>query len=252
MRVLVTFALEAEFAPWRKMRRFRGVVRTALPLYGARFDGEEVFVGITGVGPEFSPAKLAALFAVEPDAVISTGLCGALKPGLGHGDIVAPEQVKFVKSGATVRPCAEYLKLAEASGARAVGSLITASHLVAARNEKRALAVFADAVDMESFKIMQIAESRGIRSLALRAVSDEADDEVPEYLAQVIRPDGTVRKMSLLARVAAHPSDLGRLVRLGQRSTAAAEKLARFLDEFVGRITRMGITVPGKADAVAV
>src|SRR5207302_2895083 len=50
MRVLVTFAVEAEFAPWRKLRGFEKMTKGKAQFFRARIGASEVNVLLTGVG----------------------------------------------------------------------------------------------------------------------------------------------------------------------------------------------------------
>ncbi|MGB6430025.1 MAG: hypothetical protein WBF06_05535, partial [Candidatus Acidiferrales bacterium] len=79
MRAVVTFAVNAEFAPWRRLREFRRV-RSAAPVwyeYSAA-EGLKVRVVLTGMGE--SLARLAAREALADgaDVCISSGLAGGL------------------------------------------------------------------------------------------------------------------------------------------------------------------------------
>jgi hypothetical protein len=50
MRILVTFAVEAEFAPWRKLRKFNRIDYEDLRLYRTKIADSEITVLLTGVG----------------------------------------------------------------------------------------------------------------------------------------------------------------------------------------------------------
>ena len=51
MRILVTFALETEFAPWRALREFRAVQWGDAEVYRAQIGAADVGVLLTGAGP---------------------------------------------------------------------------------------------------------------------------------------------------------------------------------------------------------
>ncbi len=56
MRILVTFAVEAEFAPWRKLREFKkntvpnGPSSQGVSLFKTTFRDDDVEVLLTGIG----------------------------------------------------------------------------------------------------------------------------------------------------------------------------------------------------------
>ena len=86
MKILVTFALENEFAPWRKMRRFQRVSVDDLDqTYEVKVGSANVRVVLTGAGRFARPAMLGAAFDYAPDICIASGLAGALKPAYRPG-----------------------------------------------------------------------------------------------------------------------------------------------------------------------
>ena len=57
MKILVTFALETEFSPWRTMHKFRESTWGKADVFATEISGADVAVLLTGVGQR--PAKLA-------------------------------------------------------------------------------------------------------------------------------------------------------------------------------------------------
>src|SRR5882724_9815037 len=97
MKVLVTFAVEAEFAPWRRLRRFRRSARTGVSSYEATLAETKIEVVLTGIGKAACEGAFIAIGFLEgrePDFVISSGLAGALRSGLSPGDLVAPRRAR--------------------------------------------------------------------------------------------------------------------------------------------------------------
>src|SRR2546428_13111859 len=81
MRILVSFAVHAEFALWRRMRRFRRTRWATRPAYVTQIDGAEIGVVLTGVGPQRARQAAFEVMMAEPvDICVSTGLAGA-EPG---------------------------------------------------------------------------------------------------------------------------------------------------------------------------
>src|SRR3989442_6482169 len=79
MRILVTFAVHAEFALWRRMRRFRRTRWATRPAYVTQIDGAEIGVVLTGVGPQRARQAAFEVMMAEPvDICVSTGLAGAV------------------------------------------------------------------------------------------------------------------------------------------------------------------------------
>src|SRR5271165_7516432 len=100
MRVLVTFAVEAEFAPWRKLRKFKKTLFNAahyskgVPVNAAEIGAHEVFTYLTGIGIEMFNFEAACCFKDgRIDAVISSGLAGALHEECQPLTIILPRRV---------------------------------------------------------------------------------------------------------------------------------------------------------------
>ena len=130
MRILVTFAVEAEFAPWRKRHVFE-LVSMPTPIafqkhsfYRGQVFGNDVDVLLTGIGWDENKSGnrprfvLRELLRNKPDVCISSGLAGALKADLRCGDIVAATEVSFRTGGDTFRSSASLLALAKEAGAQ--------------------------------------------------------------------------------------------------------------------------------------
>src|SRR5260370_33346491 len=95
MRILVTFAVEAEFAPWRRRYSFRrkeiigdGHRDRADAWYECKTDDVRLDVYLTGVGWKGSRAVLASLLKERPVFSISSGLAGGCGPRLRTEEIV--------------------------------------------------------------------------------------------------------------------------------------------------------------------
>ena len=245
MRVLVTFAVEAEFAPWRKLRAFTREPAGDLNLWKTRFDGIDLFVLLTGIGPTSGAEVMGVMMifaALEKffDVCISSGLAGALHPRHRVGEILAAQSLRSHKElQMELLPSdPALLELATANGAKSAGVFYTTDRVVTTAKEKAALGVSADAVDMESFEVVSEARVWGPRIIAIRAISDGAETDLPIDFNRTINSANQVSVPRVLSELAKHPSALPRLIEFGKQSRRAAESLARFLDTYVFRIAQ--------------
>jgi adenosylhomocysteine nucleosidase len=167
------------------------------------------------------------------------GLAGGCGPDLQPGDVVVGDPV--VRAGGeldgradpALRARAE--RALEAAGLRyRVGRLLTVDEVVAVPAEKASAwkAHGALAVDMESAHVVAWARRAGLPVLAVRAVADGPDDEVPAELLRAVGADGRLRP-AVVARLLRRPTLVGASWRLGRRSRRALESLARFVRAFV-------------------
>ena len=250
MHILVTFAVEAEFAPWRIRHGFkrREIRIPLLPLdrpfydvFNARVAGTDVEVLMTGIGwkhlfCDVAQKALRDLLKRKPDCCVSTGFAGGLNPGLHPGEIVAASQLVLRQGGSRILSNKRLIKIAECCGARIADTLITEGHILCEASSKSAMSKFGDFVDMESYHILQVVSATQIPAIAVRAISDAADCDIPIDFNKVLGHDGTLRKGQLLREIARHPLRIPGLIRFGWQSNKAAHSMADFLDDFIASL----------------
>jgi adenosylhomocysteine nucleosidase len=240
MKILVTFALENEFAPWRELRKFAPGKLGDLSVFGASAGEAELTVLLTGVGRK--QASLAISDAIRRSsehylACISAGLAGALRHEYAVGEVLAARGILSDDQTQAEVTCSEdLLSLAKTRGATVVEKFYTSSGVVASAESKKALGARADAVEMESFEIVAACQVSGVPSIAIRSISDEAGEDLPLDMSLVFSDEGQVSLPRVLGQVARHPASIPGLVRLGRNSKKAAESLARFLDSYIGEL----------------
>jgi len=234
MRILVTFAVNAEFAPWRRLREFAGKDDGPCKIRTARFGQNEIGVLLTGIGGKSGwLGTTKRIWDGEVDICISSGLAGALREEYSPSDILVPRTVWAVARKKTI-PCdSELLRAAVENGAREVGSFYSAEKVVTSAVEKRDLGRTADAVEMESGEVLYEAAELGARVIAIRGISDAAGENLPLDFNRVTSASGEVSLTRVLRQVARKPAAVPALIRFGQQSRMAAEKLCGFLDRYV-------------------
>lgn len=248
MRVLVTFAVEAEFAPWRKLRPFTRKKDGQTDYFMAQIGGTEVSVLLTGVGGKSAWLETTRIvWDGDVDVCISSGLAGALHSEYQLGDILAAREVHAVSWKCVVASDANLIQLAEEHGARAVGSFYSADHVIGLASEKRELGKVADAVEMESGEVLYEATAFGAKVIAIRGISDTADEDLPLDFNKVMTSAGEVSVPRMLGEVVRHPLLAPALVRFGNQSRMAAEKLGIFLDHYVEGVGSSMSAITGAA-----
>jgi adenosylhomocysteine nucleosidase len=248
---LVTFALENEFAPWRKMAGFRRVSATDLDgWYEAQIGPAEVRVVVTGTGAFAAQRAMNNAFEIAPDFCIASGLAGSLKREYAPGDVLVGHQVTEIKSGRSLTADTELRQLAMHLGAKPVERFLVADRVVSSVAEKRELAAMGDAVEMEGVYILAAASQHGVRSVAIRSVSDTLDRDLPLDFDRVFDATGHVSVAKVIGQVAEKPTRIGGLMRLAEDSARAARALAKFLNAFVQALSTSPWE-PAKAYAIA-
>ena len=230
MRVLVTFAMEREGKYWR---RLEGAHPSGPGLATMYARGKlQVVAALTGVGPAAAEqATRTLLDRHRVDLCISAGFAGALRPELRPGVVLVGRQVQAMGDGRLWHAPETWLQQAVQAGARPA-CLLTLAH-VATANDKRRLSPLADAVDMESAAIVAVAAARGIPALAVRAVADPLERDVPVEVEQIVDPVGRVRAQAVMRLLMRRPSVLAALLALAADSRSAGRALAAFLGRFL-------------------
>jgi len=198
-----------------------------------------------------------AIRAQPVRALLSSGLAGALDPGLGVGDIV-------IGSDGDDRLVAA---LRAALPRATVGIIVGCDEPVASVEAKRRLradppskgeenrrrrwrGITADgdtppsppsglppppagedlrvsSVDMESHVVARVAERHGLPYATLRVISDRASESLPPAALCGMRPDGTMAVGPVLASLLRQPAQLPALVRTGWNAERAFRALLR-------------------------
>jgi adenosylhomocysteine nucleosidase len=249
MRILVTFAVEAEFAPWRKVRQFVKHGNGLTEYFAARIGKANVNVVLTGVGGKSAWLETTKIvWDGNVDICVSSGLAGALRAEYQLGDILAAKEVQAISWKRVVASDAKLIQLAQEHGARAVGSFYSADRVIGSASEKSELGKVADAVEMESGEVLYEASAFGAKVIAIRGISDAVDEDLPFDFNKVMTPAGEVSIPKVLAEVVRHPTSAPALVRFGKQSRMAAEKLGAFLDRYLeGVVSSLGATVGAAA-----
>jgi adenosylhomocysteine nucleosidase len=237
MRILVTFAVDAEFAPWRKLRRFAKREQENWDFYSIKIADCELNVLMTGIGGKKAWVEAArGLWGGEIDLCVSSGLAGALKVEHKVGEVLVAESVYAADWKTAVSCDSRLVADAAACGAKVVKHFYSADHVVIRAEEKQALGLRADAVDMESAEVLSEAAAFGAKAIAIRGISDAADEDLPLDFDRVTTDSGDVSMKRVLGQVAQNPWAVPSLIRFGRQSRMAAEKLAGFLDRYVSRL----------------
>jgi adenosylhomocysteine nucleosidase len=198
-------------------KRFGGIAKLAWP--GAKFSGEAHWRGDRWWMVANGPGEVLVFDALKDkknvDAMISTGLCGALDPSLRVGDIVVP-------AGPVV----------EARAGCVRGAVHSIDHVAVTSLEKRMLrnATGAIAVDMEAAAVERRAAEWGLPFVCIRAVSDRAGDTLPLDFNRYRNARGDFSRTRIALAAMARPfTVMPQLIEFDRNCRRAADALGDFL-----------------------
>jgi hypothetical protein len=104
--------------------------------------------------------------------------------------------------------------------------------MITSADEKKALGrkFTAAAVDMESAAIARVCAEHGIPFAAIRAISDTADEVLPEAIAKFFDADGGLRPGKVISELIKKPSLMKDLRRLQVQTAIAGGALRKYLE----------------------
>jgi adenosylhomocysteine nucleosidase len=185
---------------------------------------------ISGIGAV--RARLAAEELVKAGAtsLASWGTAGALVPDLSAGSLVVPQRVLLPGHGAFSADAAWHKRLcAKLSGHV---DLHTRSLLQSDRVLRNPYAKesFSEkyggiAVDMESAAVAEAALSANIPFVAIRAVSDSINMNIPASALTAVDEMGRLRPLRMLKALVRYPQETFQLIQLGRGIHAALKAL---------------------------
>jgi len=211
------------------------------PLYRFTVDGRAVALIESGIGMDHAARAAGVLIdTASPGIILNFGFCGGVAAGPAVGDIMVAERL-FISTGGN---CVEQAGLAAAltgklasqleegcsgSGFRIHrGTFVTAGEIVA----KRGLPALLPAgttnpvLEMETAAVARVAVAKGIPLVALRAISDGADEQLGFTIDEFTDSDMNISAWKVLKTMATRPRIIPQLIRLARNSDRAGKNLA--------------------------
>ena len=242
MKIAVITAMPEEFAAVARCMKSSEPSRlTGIRGLRSSAAGHDIVLVQSGMGFDNAARAAAAVIQeIRPDLVISVGFCGGIAPELCVGDVIVAEHI-VIATAHDVEPVP--------AGLSAIGSRLV-DHL-ASKKVRATGGTFASTreimskahlagllanryrnpvVEMESGAIAQITSEHGTPLLAIRAVSDAANEELGFALDEFCDPE--LRRIlihKVLLTVLRKPRIIPQLMRLARGSRAAADGLSAAL-----------------------
>jgi adenosylhomocysteine nucleosidase len=165
---------------------------------------------------------------VERIAII--GLSGGLSPGLAPGALLVADRI--VENGSPTAPPDRSWsdRIARQEGVSAA-TLVTVDRILCTPRSKMELwaGLSQDrpaAADLETAAIVSVAASHGVPFVAIRAISDPAEEALPLDFNECLDGSGRISRSRVVGRAAMNPALIAPLWRLHRRARCCAERLA--------------------------
>lgn len=234
MRLAIFAALPQELELIIKdLDAVKGGSRNSYQVYYTSNKTIEIALIITSMGSANALAALQSIYMeFSPDVVLSAGYGGALYVGAAAGELVWSSRfIALSESGQPVflnspTEDAIFEKLS-ASVHIKKGTVITIGNLTGKKDMLGRLpeGIQNPVCDMETFVMAKYCLEKGIRFFSLRAISDLADEDIPQEIADIVDTSGKPNVSHAVRLLLRQPALLPLLVRLGQNSRRASQNL---------------------------
>lgn len=156
------------------------------------------------------------------DALVSFGLAGGLDPALRPGTIIVPSVILDEGVLWTAAPV-----LAERFGGLTEHRLLAGTAIIANATRKRQLhaTTQAHAVDLESGSVARVAADRGLGFIAVRAICDPAERNLPPAALLALDQAGGIRPLRVVRSLLRNPGQIAALLILASDAAQARRSL---------------------------
>jgi adenosylhomocysteine nucleosidase len=240
----IVFAIPLEAEPLE--RRLTGLIAIQNGKFTARqggWKGKAVVVVRSGVGRENAAAATDSLIlGHRPRWVVSAGLAGGLRADLKRNDVVMANAIlgdRGQRLSIDLRLSSPSTSGGSDSHEFHVGPLLTIDQVAFKRDQKRELAeaTGAIAVDMETLAVAEVCQREQQRFLAVRAICDTIDDELPADVERLVRKKTLARRIGAAAgTIIRRPSTVKDLWRFREAAIVASQRLAKFLEGVIEQL----------------
>ncbi len=230
-------ALPQEVRPF--LRRVSVRPRRNLGLPAWDWQGGAAVVALSGMGGDAARRAAKTLISrCRPGLLVSLGFGGALVPGLAAGDVVLGETFwHYNPDTRELRPAAQppapqplvrlRQVLATAGCTTVSASLVTTGRIIHKASQTEPLTALPQPVlDLETAILAEVAAAQALPFLSLRAITDVAGEEIPEFLRNAGDPGASVGAREALAWLAGDLRRIKDLWRLWRASRRAAQALS--------------------------
>lgn len=231
-------AMPEEIAPLlRRIPAYRKEAAAGAKIYRFELGGAPVVLVESGMGPRKAAVAAERLISIaSPNMILNFGFGGGVLPGLNVGEVVLAERVMKLESGRAAegaRPDGRLSTLlldsCTVEGIKVKsGTFLTAAAIMNKKDVAGSLAagIRHPVLEMETAAIVATAERAGIPVVAIRAISDAADEELGFSLEEFCDADLNISIPRVLGCVARKPWIIPQLMRLSRNSRTAGSNLA--------------------------
>jgi len=194
------------------------------------FITDTIILAYSGAGANNARTASELLIAQGATRLISWGCAAALGESLKPGDLVLADTLLDAEGARIGIPAVwhDFAKNLLSNTLKVhTGGLVESKTIVASGKDKKRLytQTGAIALDMESIAIAKAALQNSLPFLAVRAIADPVNMDLPKAINHSLNNEGDIVLSKLLLFIALHPAELPGLIKLGLHFNAAKNTL---------------------------
>ncbi len=222
----------------KALNRKSHIKMEGLDLIEGSYRDKELALATVGIGGQRSREMVTLLREkCKPEALVCMGYAGGASSQARAGDLVLYTEARRQDSSLT---CSQGLlekarkTLDDAGLAYREGPGATVSEPISDPEAKRLIGeqLGVEAIDMESYPVVEAAAVFDLPVLVVRAITDTVDQRLPNF-ASILDSTGQVSTCRALTYAATHPLNIYPMVRLSRSSKIASGNLAIFAAGFL-------------------
>lgn len=194
---------------------------------------DSIILAYSGAGANNALTAAELLISHGATRLISWGCAAALSEKLKPGDLVLADSLIDAEGGRDAKSCIStdwhsYTNNLLSNSLKVhSGSLAESNRIVATGKDKKYLhtQTGAIALDMESIAIATVAKQNNLPFLAIRAIADPVNMDLPKAINHSLNNEGDIDLTKLLLYITLHPAQLPGLIKLGLHFHAAKNTL---------------------------
>ena len=242
---IVVALAEERVALVKRLKQVKRRVVDGIPLYGGILEDRQVCVVEGGMGTAAAIRATRLLLAeTRPCLVLSAGFCGAIRPGPQVADLVISKRLlvldeqgqhEISQPGAELTAARLSAELQHRGIRTWQGSFITASGIITKATVAETLPADlpTPVLEMESAAVARAAMAAGVPFLGLRAISDDAAEELDFSLDELTDNQLRISILRVLLTCLKKPRIIPQLARLAAISGKAGKNLGSALQQIL-------------------
>ncbi len=192
-----------------------------------------LLTAVGGIGRKRCAQVTQELLEAGSQWIVSAGFAAALEPSMQIGDIIVADRVISDEDGEEVIACDQRLVLTIPPSDKfgfviRYGSLVSWNSIVCTATEKSLIhrATGAAALDLESYAAAQMCSRMKVPFVAVRSISDTANENLPTVIRRLVTTRGLFRVGMILM---SNPQAWLPLLKLRRQARLAANNLGEVL-----------------------